>query len=274
MSTITATVFRYDPSTDETSHYEDYEVEWHEGLTVLETLRYIHENYEPLAFDYSCRGMSCGLCAMKVNGTPVLACGRQIGKGEDVTVEPLDRFPVVRDLIVDKTPVHNRILSDSPQFMRTTPLVNPVKMSQESTLYASALQMCRGCMLCMSVCPAIEQSGFDGYAGPYVMTRLAQRYYDEREGQQGMRLAQLVDEGLFNCLECGTCTSVCPKGSIIAEDGYPFTFIDHVKYFTELKQAARDAGLEPKETDEPIRPVTDDMFTNTQRLNADLAPSK
>ena len=201
---------------------------------------------------------------MKINGTPALACGRIIAEDEDILVEPLDRFPVIRDVMVDKSTVLNRLMADSPQFMRTSPMVNPEKMSPQATMYTAALQMCRGCMLCESVCPAIEQSGFDGYAGPYVLTRLAQRYYDEREGQQDMRLAQLVKEGLFNCLECGTCTQVCPKGSLIAEEGYPYTFIDHVKYFSELKQIARDAGLEPQNS-QPVRPITEDMYTTTER---------
>lgn len=266
MSTIKATVYRYDPSVDNTPYYSEYEVEWHEWMTVLEVLRYIHENDEPLAFDYNCRGGSCGLCTMKVNGVPVFACETPVKEDEDLLIEPLDKFPIIRDLFVDKRPVHARTLTIQPQFKRSTPMVNPATMDKDAFLSSAILQQCRECMICMTTCPSVEANGFDEYAGPYIMVRIAQRYYDDREGLQQERLEAAVRNGIFKCILCGKCTEVCPKGLALKLDAYEYSFIDHVKYFTAMRDAAEAAGMKPIE-EEVVRPVPDESYTSAEKLS-------
>ncbi|MBM6999153.1 4Fe-4S dicluster domain-containing protein [bacterium] len=254
MSTINVTIRRYDPTVDEAPHYETYEVEWRENMSVLEVVRAVHENCEPIAFDYSCRGASCGLCGMKVNGKPVFACDTMVHEGEDLTIEPLDNFPVIRDLFVDKSGLRQKLLSIGPEFKRATPMTYPMTMDPQAYMKTAITQQCRECMLCCTTCPAMAANGIEGYAGPMVMMKLASRYFDEREGKQQQRLQEAVDQGLFNCIECGTCTSVCPKGEAMHIEGGEFSFIDHVRYITEMKEAAREAGLEPV-AEEVVRPV-------------------
>lgn len=63
------TVKRYDPSKDNAPYDVTYEVPHDdEYMTLLQALVYIHENEEPLAFDFSCRGRMCGRCAMMLDG--------------------------------------------------------------------------------------------------------------------------------------------------------------------------------------------------------------
>ena len=65
------TVKRYDPSKDNAPYETTYEVPHDdEYMTLLQALVYIHENEEPLAFDFSCRGRMCGRCAMMLDGEP------------------------------------------------------------------------------------------------------------------------------------------------------------------------------------------------------------
>ena len=54
---------------------------------------------------YSCRQASCGSCGMKINGKPALACFTKIAElnSNEITVEPMDNFPDVRDLTVNFT---------------------------------------------------------------------------------------------------------------------------------------------------------------------------
>ena len=260
MSDIQATVFKYDPSVDASPTYKEYTVPWRDSITVLEVLRYIHEEFEPASFDYSCRGASCGLCAMKINGTPAYACATLVQEGDELTIEPLDRFPVIRDLIVDKSAVRDRMLSTAPQFIRDTPMEDPITMKPEAFLTTAILQQCRECMICQSVCPSIADNGFDNYAGPYIMTMLASRYFDEREGQADVRLKTAVHEGLFNCILCGTCTQVCPKGNTMKLEDYEYSFIDHVKYFTKMREDAQAAGLEPQ-SETAQRPLPEELFS-------------
>lgn len=53
----------------------------------------------------------CGACAMVINGVPRLACSaflRDI-KGDELTLEPLSKFPVIDDLIVDRSIIESNL---------------------------------------------------------------------------------------------------------------------------------------------------------------------
>ena len=73
-------------------------------MTLLQALVYIHENEEPLAFDFSCRGRMCGRCAMMLDGEPVLACVEPLPDGSH-TVEAACEAAVLKDLVVDGSQV-------------------------------------------------------------------------------------------------------------------------------------------------------------------------
>ena len=54
------TVTRFDPSQDASPYEQSFEVPYRDNITALEALMHIYENEEPIAFDYSCHGRSCG----------------------------------------------------------------------------------------------------------------------------------------------------------------------------------------------------------------------
>ena len=98
--------------------------------TVADLLRSLNEQEEikdasgeiadPVGWECSCLEKKCGACAMLINGRPALACGvflkiaasepskRGFRKRGEVVLEPLSRFPVVRDLMVDRRDVYKR----------------------------------------------------------------------------------------------------------------------------------------------------------------------
>lgn len=257
---VTVKICKFNPGVDSEPYYITNEVPWHEDMSVLEAVRYVHDEIEPVSFDYCCRAASCGLCGMKVDGVAVLACIKKVEDESTLTVDPLDGFPVIRDLIVDRTKAKNKILANRPAFSRDMEMTDPVPMSRESVLKTSILQQCRECLLCTSSCPVVQMGGMDYYAGPTVMARIASRYYDEREGKAEERLAQAVEQGLQHCIQCGTCTSVCPKGDLLKIDGYEYSFIDHVRYWKEMLAEAEEKGL-LADQGQPTRPLTlDDIF--------------
>lgn len=102
MDKIKVKVFRYDPSEDFKPKYVEYLIPFQENMSILQVLRYIHENIDPtLSFrDTFCKTNQCGLCAMMINGKPAFACHTKLNK-EDITVEPLYKYPVIKDLVVD-----------------------------------------------------------------------------------------------------------------------------------------------------------------------------
>jgi len=97
---IQVKVSRFDPSKDNKPYYVTYEVPIVERMTVLGVLNYIYEELDSsLAYYYSCRTGYCGGCILLVNGKLVKACKCLI-RG-NVTVEPLPKLKVIRDLLTE-----------------------------------------------------------------------------------------------------------------------------------------------------------------------------
>lgn len=168
------TVTRFDPSQDAAPYDQTFEVPFTDKMTALEALMYIYENEEPIAFDYACHGRSCGRCAMMVDGEPKLACITPLtDMAHDIA--PLEGYPVLHDLIVDKTQRH---LATSARYNRVRfddlnrDEINQFDMESQEKVYS--IEWCTRCGRCSSVCPAMQTSA--DYVGPMTMLATAYRY--------------------------------------------------------------------------------------------------
>lgn len=232
---MNVTVLRFDPSKDPEPYEKSYEVPWHEYITVLEALMYIYENYDPIAFDYSCRGRVCGRCGIMMDGEPCLACYTTIDSDRDISLAPLNGFPVIKDFIVDRSKFQDRIsaIYDRQRYQ-------PLTLEEIDTPYdpaivekAAGIEWCARCMLCISSCPVVNNpSGSDGYVGPAGLVALGLRFYDPND--QGNRVVEAVQNGLFDCIQCGKCDEVCPAAEI-----------DHLGIYADLRAAAAEEGVVP-----------------------------
>jgi len=96
-------VYRTDPVNPQRSWYDTFKVPFESGQSILGVLKYIYETYDPsLAYYNSCRIGKCTGCHVKVNGKTRLAC-TTVSDGNDLILEPLAGYPVIRDLVVDRT---------------------------------------------------------------------------------------------------------------------------------------------------------------------------
>src|SRR6202171_1665020 len=93
------------------SHWEEFELAWHPGMNVISSMMEIARNpvtrdgkpTTPITYDSNCLEEVCGSCAMLINGRARMACSALVDKLEQpVRVEPLSKFPLVRDLAVDR----------------------------------------------------------------------------------------------------------------------------------------------------------------------------
>lgn len=96
-------IFRYDPGANHAPTYRTYEVPWREGLLLLSAIKYVRDNLdETLSFrDYCCGCGWCTSCIMMVDGKGMRTCSKVLKPGENLLVEPMRGFPIIKDLAVD-----------------------------------------------------------------------------------------------------------------------------------------------------------------------------
>jgi len=216
---FTLAVQRFDPSTDQKPSLDEFPVLFREGMTVLDAILQARDYADhSIALRYSCRQASCGSCGMKINGRPRLACYTQIAelKSERVVVQPMDNFPIIRDLVTDLSgffEMHSALL---PRILRSdeSEMENPTAeylMSPEQLDRIHQFTYCIKCGLCTSSCPTV---GTDSdFPGPQALAQ-AYRYTMDVRDEGGAERFQLLDtqHGVFRCHYAGSCSAVCPKG--------------------------------------------------------------
>jgi len=215
---ITMRVARYRPDSDEQAPtFQDYDVPLRKDWVVLDGLNYIKDELDgTLSYRWSCRMGICGSCGMSINGDPKLSCATFLTDYAPgpVRIEPLQNFPVIRDLVVELTDFMRKLQEVKPWLIRDEE--RPVEdgeylQTPEQLAEYKAFSMCINCMLCYSACPVY---GVDGdFVGPAVIA-LAQRYnLDSRDEGAHQRLTILSQpEGIWGCTFVGECSRACPKG--------------------------------------------------------------
>lgn len=214
--TATLKVARYRPGHTSALYFDEYEVPYRDDMVVLDALNYIKDHVDgSLAYRWSCRMGVCGSCGMSVNGEPRLTCAAFLRDfhPEPVTVEPLQYFPVIRDLVVDMDDFLEKLKEVKPWVIREEE--KPVEEGEylqtpeEIDLYKQ-FSMCINCMLCYAACPVVGQD--PEFLGPAAIA-LAHRYdLDSRDEGRTERQAVLgVEEGIWDCTFVGECSVVCPK---------------------------------------------------------------
>jgi succinate dehydrogenase/fumarate reductase-like Fe-S protein len=100
---VSLKIFRYNPVTDQVPFYVTYEVPFQEGLLLLTAIKYVRDHIDDtLAFrDYCCGCSWCMSCTMMVDGKGMRTCSRVLHPGENILVEPMKGYPVIKDLAVD-----------------------------------------------------------------------------------------------------------------------------------------------------------------------------
>lgn len=236
----TVKILRFDPSVDQEPYYKEYEISDYDNassgpLTVLKALHWINRYIEDVAYDYNCRKGFCGLCGMLIDGQAKLACETGVKNGGTVTLEPLSGFPVIRDLIVDTNKAYEQIVRSAVNIKTSSPdkVLQRVENSAEWYAKLQPHVMCRECYLCYASCMALQTGKKWGvFAGPAAMQQIYARHIDGID--ESDRIAQAVELGLFECVQCGMCTQVCSAGIPTRENNL------------KMMEEAEGRGLKPK----------------------------
>jgi len=177
---------------------------------------------DPIAFDSDCREGICGMCSMMIDGqahgpaTGATTCQlymRRFEDGAEITVEPWRArpFPVLRDLVVDRSALDRILQSGGYIAVHSGPKPDPNAMPIEPETAEQALDAaaCIGCGACVAACP-------NGAAMLFTAAKIshlgllpqgqAQRYERARE-----MVATMESEGFGSCRNYGECEAACPK---------------------------------------------------------------
>ncbi len=213
-------VRRFNPETG-SSWWQEYEIEAHRGMTVLDALLKIKgEKDHSLAFRYSCRMGVCGSCGLVVNRRPRLACQTQIAEvalseRPIVELEPLYNFKILRDLITDFTEFFKKHRTVKPYVLRRDikereePILEYSQTPEELAEYYE-YSLCIMCGLCDAACPVYASDPL--FLGPQALTQAYRYLADTRDEFWIERLKVLDIEGsIFKCHFAASCSAVCPK---------------------------------------------------------------
>ena len=215
--TVTLEVTRYSPDVDSEPSFELFDVPFHHDWVVLDALNYLKDEVDgSLTYRWSCRMGVCGSCGMMVNGVPILTCAaflRDYPRGSTIRVEPLQGFPIERDLVIVLDDFLEKLSAVKPWLIREQeqPLEEgEYRQSPEQLADFKQFTMCINCMLCYAACPVYEHD--QSFIGPAALA-LGQRYnLDSRdEGKEQRYPVMWSDDGIWDCTFVGECSAVCPK---------------------------------------------------------------
>jgi fumarate reductase iron-sulfur subunit len=214
--TVTLNVTRYRPGKDSAPTLQTYAVPYREDWVVLDALNHIKDQIDgTLSYRWSCRMGVCGSCGMMVNGVPKLTCAAFLREyyPNEIRVEPLTYFPVIRDLVIDMSDFLDKLKSVKPWIIRKTE--KPVSEGEylqspaELERYKQFTQ-CINCMLCYAACPVYGLE--PEFLGPAAIA-LGHRYNMDSRDQGKEQREPVLDShyGIWQCTFVGECSEVCPK---------------------------------------------------------------
>ena len=194
---------------DGAPYWETFALDYRPNMNMTSVLRAIAANpvtvegkrVAPVNYEVSCLEEVCGSCTMLINGTCRQACSALIDRIRDehgdaaITVAPMTKFPVVRDLVVDRT----RMIENLKRIQGWIPVdgyydAGPgpkIEPKRQEELYA--LSRCMTCGCCLEACPQFTKDNH--FVGAQVVAQV--QYFNRHPGKVGAdaRLEAVMGEG-------------------------------------------------------------------------------
>lgn len=219
--TIELRIKRQDSPTA-SSRWEEFSIPYQPSMNVISCLMEIRKNpvtkdgkkTTPVHWESSCLEEVCGSCTMLVNGKPRQSCTALVDHFPGViTLEPLTKFPVLRDLQVERRPMFDALKHVKAWIPidGTYDLGPGPKLSAVEAELNYAFSRCMTCGCCMEVCPQYNaHSEFIGPA-PLAQVRLFNAHPTGRMNAHERLDAIMGRGGLADCGNAQNCVEACPK---------------------------------------------------------------
>ena len=210
---------------DKPSRWEEFAVPKRPNMNIISALQYIAANPRTTdgrdtttpVWDSGCLEEVCGACTMVINGKVRQSCSALVDRispdGDPITLEPMTKFPIVRDLWVDRS----RLFNDLAKVKAWVPIDSTFDLgagppiSQELQDERYPLSRCISCGCCLEACP--QYTPANNFVGAAVISQ-ARLFNDHPTGKalKNERLQALMEDGgVQECGKAGNCVQVCPK---------------------------------------------------------------
>lgn len=202
-------------SSDTPCYWQSFEYNGAKHVTVsaiLDALNYTDDLFDiegkpapRIRWECSCMQSVCGGCAMVINGKPALACATYVDeiKGNELILEPLSKFPVIADLIVDRSIIYDNLVK-AKAHLDTIAESNKKHHKQQ---YSVA--KCLKCGLCLEVCPNYH-AGAEFYGA--ILANESYLIASQSADKNPQITKEYKKHFGAGCSKALSCQQVCPAG--------------------------------------------------------------
>ena len=246
-STIRVRVLRQSGPQQE-SYWELFDIDYEREMNVISVLQRIAAKAEnvdgkkvaPVAWDCGCLEEVCGSCTMVINGRVRQSCSALVDNllnenPDEIVLEPMSKFPVIRDLMVDRQRLFRalqRVQAWVPvdSYYDMGPGERQLRADQERNY---PLSQCMSCGCCLEACPQynkVELTKSEGETEEAFEARKKAAYDQAFLGAHAISQAMLFNHhptgkslaserldalmgpgGVTACGNAQNCVAVCPK---------------------------------------------------------------
>jgi len=203
-------------------YWETFRVAYRKSLNVIACLMDIQrtrvnadgKETTPVTWECNCLEGVCGACSMVINGTARQACEALVDKlKQPIILEPLSKFPVVRDLMVDRKSMFDNLMRARAwiDIDGTHDIGAGPRITQEAREWAYELSRCMTCGCCVEACPQVNPR--TNFVGAHVIAqvqRLNAHPIGEISANERLR-ALMEPDGIGNCANSQNCQRACPR---------------------------------------------------------------
>lgn len=202
---------RRQKSQKDNSYIQEFTYNGDGNLTVADWLTQVNRNEaktDRIAWECGCLEKKCGACAMLINGYPALACSiflKDADKHGKIVLEPFHKFPLVKDLIVDRSTMF-QAMKEMKVWMEEK---NCSDFSWDRKLQYKAGQ-CLQCGCCLEVCPNFLAG--NKFTGASAMIEAYRAIEQNSAGEHKEEMIKEYKDKFFAyCGQSFSCKSVCPQ---------------------------------------------------------------
>lgn len=231
-ATITASKIRLrilrQQSKDAEKYWDEFEIQYRDKINVISALIDVQKNpvtvdqknVSPPSWEAACLEEVCGSCTMNINGTVRQACTALIEEVGDlrgdtfhVDLEPMKKFPVMRDLVVDRSKMFENLIKVKGWVPIDGSYDRGAATAQDDHVrqLRYALSRCMSCGCCLEACPQVNEKS--AFVGPAALGQaLLFNLHPVGKTLENDRLEFLTsEEGISGCGNAQNCVKVCPK---------------------------------------------------------------